>query len=130
MPRSAALRATEEIHEARSAEVLARATLRAANLLGLSQKHLAAVLGVSEASVSRLDRGRGIEPASKEGEIALFFLRIWRSIDALAGGDELQARTWMQSENDHLGGVPARLIQSLAGMVRVADYLDAMRGKL
>jgi transcriptional regulator with XRE-family HTH domain len=130
VPRSAALRATEEIHEARSAEVLARATLRAANLLGLSQKHLAAVLGVSEASVSRLDRGRGIEPASKEGEIALFFLRIWRSIDALAGGDELQARTWMQSENDHLGGVPARLIQSLAGMVRVADYLDAMRGKL
>lgn len=130
MPRSAALRATEEIQDARSAEVLARATLRAANLLGLSQKHLAAILGVSEASVSRLDRGRGIEPASKEGEIALFFLRIWRSLDALAGGDEAQAKTWMQSENDHLDGVPARLIQSLAGMVRVADYLDAMRGKL
>jgi transcriptional regulator with XRE-family HTH domain len=130
VPRSAALRATEEIQDARSAEVLARATLRAANLLGLSQKHLAAILGVSEASVSRLDRGRGIEPASKEGEIALFFLRIWRSLDALAGGDEAQAKTWMQSENDHLDGVPARLIQSLAGMVRVADYLDAMRGKL
>ena len=66
--------------------VLTKALLRAADLLGLSSRVLARILGVSEASVSRLASGaRTIDPASKEGELALLLVRVYRSLDALVG---------------------------------------------
>ena len=112
------------------AAVLSRAFLRAAEHLGVSQKGAADLLGVSEATLSRVARGRPIDPTSKEGEIALLFLRIYRSLDAVVGGNADHARAWLHAKNLHLGGVPAELIGSVAGIVRVAEYLDAMRGKL
>lgn len=113
-----------------AAAVLAKAVLSAAARLDLRQRRLAAILGASEASVSRLQRGRGIDPSSKEGELALLFLRVYRSLDALVGGDEARARRWVHAENQHLGGVPADRLTSVQGLVDVAQYLDAMRGRL
>lgn len=110
--------------------MLAKAVLAAAARLGLRHRHLAAVLGTSEASVSRLQHGRGLDPASKEGELALLFLRVYRSLDALVGGDDDKARRWLHAGNDHLRGVPAELMQSVEGLVDVVRYLDAMRGRL
>jgi hypothetical protein len=112
------------------AAVIAKAVLSAAARLGLRHRHLAAVLGASEASVSRLQRGRGIDPASKEGELALLFLRLYRSLDALVGGDDERARRWLHADNAHLGGVPAERLNSVQGLVDVVQYLDAMRGRL
>jgi transcriptional regulator with XRE-family HTH domain len=117
--------------KAQAAAVLARAVLRAADLLAVSQKHLAKVLGVSEASLSRLAKGlRHVEPNSKEGELALLFVRIFRSLDALVGGNPEKSRAWLHTENLHLNGVPAELIQTVPGLVHVSEYLDAMRGNL
>lgn len=110
--------------------VLAKAVLAAAARLGLRNRHLAIVLGTSEASVSRLQHGRGLDPASKEGELALLFLRVYRSLDALVGGDDDKAQRWLHAENDHLRGVPADLMKSVEGLVDVVRYLDAMRGRL
>ena len=110
--------------------VLAKAALAAAAGLGLRNRHLAAVIGTSEASVSRLQSGRGLDPDSKEGELALLFLRLYRALDALVGGDDLKARAWISAENDHLGGVPAERIRTVEGLVDVVQYLDAMRGRL
>jgi transcriptional regulator with XRE-family HTH domain len=110
--------------------VLAKAVLSAATRLELRQRQLAAVLGASEASVSRLQTGRRIDPASKEGELALLFLRVYRSLDALVGGDDTRARAWLTADNDHLGGVPADRLTSVEGLVDVVQYLDAMRGRL
>jgi transcriptional regulator with XRE-family HTH domain len=112
------------------ADVLTRAVLSAAARLGLKQRQLAGVLGASEASISRLQRGRGIDPESKEGELALLFLRIYRSLDALVGGDDARAQQWLHARNDHLGGVPADRLRTVQGLVDVAQYLDAMRGRL
>ena len=113
-----------------AASVLSRAFLRAAHRLGLSQKASAALLGVSEATLSRIAGGRTIDPASKEGEIALLFLRIFRSLDAVVGGNPDHARAWLFAHNHHLGGTPAELIATVPGIVRVAEYRDAVRGKL
>lgn len=110
--------------------VLAKATLAAAERLGLRQRELALILGASEASVSRLQRGRGIDPASKEGELSLLFLRLYRSLDALVGGNDAQARQWLRAENAHLGGAPANRIVNVQGLVDVVQYLDAVRGRL
>ncbi|MCU0616756.1 MAG: MbcA/ParS/Xre antitoxin family protein [Gemmatimonadaceae bacterium] len=108
----------------------AKAVLAAAARLGLTHRHLAAAIGVSEASVSRLQHGRGIDPARKEGELALLVVRLYRSLDALVGGDDAQARAWLHADNAHLGGVPAERIRSVEGLVDVVGYLDAMRGRL
>ena len=110
--------------------VLTKGVLRAAELLGLRNRELALVLGSSEASVSRLSGRRRIEPDSKEGELALLLLRLFRSLDALVGGDVVQARAWLQAHNTHIGGVPAERIRTVEGLVDVVQYLDAMRGRL
>ena len=110
--------------------VLAKAALSAAERLGLRHRQLAAVVGSSEASVSRLQRGRGLDPESKEGELALLFVRLYRSLDALMGGDDEKSRMWLHAQNDHLGGIPAQRIRTVEGLVDVVQYLDAMRGRL
>lgn len=115
---------------AASGSVLTKACLRAAEGLGLPQKRLAAILGVSEATVSRLGRSRALDPDSKEGELAILFLRLYRSLDTLVGGDGEKARAWLRAENRHLGGVPAERIATVTGLVDVVSYLDALRGKL
>jgi hypothetical protein len=112
------------------AGVLTRATLAAAARLGLRSRELAAVIGASEASVSRLKGARRLDPAGKEGELALLFLRLFRSLDALVGGDEARARAWLRAENTHLSGVPAERMRTVEGLIDVVQYLDAMRGRL
>jgi hypothetical protein len=113
-----------------SEAVLTKAVLNASRMLGLRNRELAAVLGSSEASISRLNTNRLIEPDSKEGELALLLLRLFRSLDALVGGEELKARAWLNAENSHLGGVPAKRIRRVEGLVDVVQYLDSMRGRL
>jgi hypothetical protein len=113
-----------------AARVLGKATLRAATLLGLSDGDLARVVGTSASSISRVrSSGRGIDPSAKEGELALLFVRMYRSLDALLGDSDTASR-WFRAENLHLGGVPAELVRKPEGLVHVIQYLDAMRGKL
>jgi hypothetical protein len=109
--------------------VITRATLRAAERLDLPQRVLAKILGVSSASLSRLGHGREIDPESKEGELAILFVRLYRGLDSLVGGSDDKSRAWLGAENAHLGGVPAELIQSVEGLVRTTEYVDAMRAK-
>jgi hypothetical protein len=113
-----------------ASSVLTKAALRAAETLGVPQNRLAAVLGVSAATVSRLGRTRELDPDSKEGEIALLLVRLYRSLDTLVGGDADRAREWLWAENTHLGGVPAERIATITGLVDAVSYLDALRGKL
>lgn len=111
-------------------KVLCKALLGVAEELKLSQRSLATSIGVSEASVSRLYRGRSVEPSSKEGELGLLLVRLFRSLDTLVGGSRTHARAWFHAENHHLGGIPAQLIETVTGLVHVIEYLDAMRGRL
>jgi hypothetical protein len=110
--------------------VLAKAAVSAAGRLGLRSKQLAEIIGTSEASISRLRGGRGLDPDRKEGELALLFLRVYRSLDTLVGGDDGKARDWLHASNDHIGGIPAERIRTVEGLVDVVQYLDAMRGRL
>ncbi|MGB3070925.1 MAG: antitoxin Xre/MbcA/ParS toxin-binding domain-containing protein [Ottowia sp.] len=111
-----------------SGEVLAKATSRAGQLLGLSGAALARTIGVSEPTVSRIVRGhKSINPDSKEGELALLLVRVYRSLDALVGTDDQKRLAWMNSHNKALGGKPLKLIQSAEGLVATLHYLDGMR---
>ena len=114
------------------ASVVSKALLRAAKSLGLSSSELAGIIGTSESTLSRLrHRKRGPIPlGTKEGELALLFLRVFRSLDALVGGNESHAKAWLRAENHHVDGVPLRRMKKIEGLVDVAEYLDAMRGTI
>jgi uncharacterized protein (DUF2384 family) len=118
-------------NRAGDAAVLSRATVRAAKLMGLSQRALASILGISDASASRLCAGKYVlsRERAKEWELAVLLVRLFRSLDALWGHGEA-ARTWLASPNTALAGAPADLLASVAGLVRVVTYLDNARGRL
>jgi hypothetical protein len=110
------------------AAVVTKAALRAAALLGLSNKALARVVGLSEASVSRMGVGAyTLTPGDKPFELAVYFIRFYRALDAVVDGDETVARAWLSSPNAALGGTPLALIQTIPGLVDAVAYLDARR---
>ena len=111
--------------------VVTRAVMRAATGLSLSNRSVARILGVSEATVSRMGAGTYLlKTDDKAFELALMFLRLFRSVDALSGGDEATSRAWLRNENLALGGVPLALIESLSGLINVVGYLDARRARV
>lgn len=107
------------------AQLVAEACSRAAQALGLSREELSAVVGKHRTSIDR----SGLDPQSKEGELALLLLRAYRSLHALCGGDQSLMRHWVDHPNHHLGEQPPRLLLTrIEGLNRVANYLDALRG--
>lgn len=110
------------------AAVLTKATLRAAAKLGLTNKALATVIGVSEATVSRMRSGEyTLQPGQKPFELAVLFVRLYRSLDAIVGGDDAVAGSWLKNRNTALDGEPLSLIQTVPGLMNVIQYLDARR---
>ena len=110
------------------AAVLTKAALRAASHLGLTNKLLATVIGVSEATVSRMRSGDyTLQPGQKSFDLAVLFVRLYRSLDAIVGGDDAVAGSWLKNRNTVLDAEPIALIQTVPGLVNVIQYLDARR---
>ena len=106
--------------------VLSTALVNAGKELGLTQQNLGQIVGKDRTALSR----GGIDPDSKSGELALLLVRAYRALFALTGGDREAMRHWFQTENLHTGGVPSEQVRSVQGLMRVVEYLDAIRGKL
>lgn len=110
--------------------VLAKAMFNAAEQLGLKQSQLAAVIGVHRTAISRLKNNPELDPASKQGELALLLIRLYRALYALTGGDVEWMRHFMNTPNRVTAGVPVQQIESIRGLVSVLQFVDAIRGKL
>jgi transcriptional regulator with XRE-family HTH domain len=107
---------------------LTQAVLRAAELLAFNQAELAAVLGLSAATVSRMASGRYLlHPEAKEWQLAALFVRLFRSLDTITGGNDELSRRWLRNHNLALSATPASLLPDVAGLVSVVQYLDASR---
>ncbi len=106
--------------------VAAKAVFNAARELGLSQRELARAIGLSEPSVSRM-KGGGFDLEGKPLELALCVIRLFRALDAIAGGEAAVIRGWMANPNADLGGRPKELIAQATGLIDVMNYLDAAR---
>ena len=108
--------------------VITKAVIRAADQLGVTARILATVIGVSEATVSRMKRGEfGLEPGTKPFELAVLFIRLFRSLDAITGGDDKVAASWLANPNTALDARPIEKLQTVSGLVDVIAYLDARR---
>ena len=114
------------VQEIDNASVLAEAFINAGKNLAMSQAELGDIIGKDRSAISRAR----IDPGSKPGELALLFIRCYRALFVLVGGDYQQMQHWMYTENLYIGGIPAEQIKSVQGLVAVLEYLDAMRGKL
>jgi len=116
-----------DIHPAAAPEagsVLTKAVVNAADKLNVRAHVLATVLGVSEATVSRMKRGDyRLDEGAKAFELGVLFVRLFRSLDAIVGGDEPSARAWLANPNLALGGRPVKRIRTVTGLVDVVAYL-------
>ncbi len=113
---------------AREGGVITKATIRAADRLAIRSNVLCKIVGVSEATISRMRKGEYfLEPGDKAFELAGLFVRFYRSLDAIVGGSDSVAAQWIKNKNSGLDGVPLELIQTVAGLTNVIDYLDARR---
>lgn len=113
------------------ARVMTMAVVRAAEKLGLTGKDLATILGVSEPTVSRMRKDEfRLEEGSKALELGALFVRLFRSLDAITGGDGKVAHAWLRNENRALGGCPLDKIKTISGLTHGLAYLDSRRAPL
>ena len=111
--------------------VITKAALAASERLGLTAARLSDILGISAPTVSRMKRQDFcLEPGSKPFELAVLLIRVFRSLDAIVGGDDTVSRAWLQNHNDALAGVPAEKLTTITGLLDVLSYLDARRAPL
>ena len=106
--------------------IVIKALVRSADRIEMSNKLLARVIGVSEASVSRMRKGDYVLDG-KPLELAVMFIRLYRALDAVVGGDDAVATAWLRNKNSALKDVPLALIQTVSGLTDVIQYLDARR---
>lgn len=111
--------------------VLTKAILKLADFYDLSGKDLHRIIGVSESTITRLNQGKAyISPTTKEGEIALLLLRVYRGLNSLIGNNHEKAKLWLNSYNKYFNQKPIDRLKTVSGLVEVVSYIDAMRGKL
>lgn len=113
-----------------AATTLCKATLRAADWLDLSPAQLGGIIGVDRSTISRWSKKQALNPQSKSGQLALGFLRVYRALFALNGGDRDNMRHWLNSDNLHLHDKPIDLMMDPLGLAEVVGYLDAIRARI
>jgi hypothetical protein len=108
--------------------VITKATLRAAQRLGIKNTVLAKILGISEPTVSRMRQGKyRLDRGQKAFELAVLLVRLYRSLDGIVAGDDSVAADWLKNQNTALDGTPLELIQTVSGLTDVIAYIDARR---
>ncbi|UCV29859.1 MbcA/ParS/Xre antitoxin family protein [Ferribacterium limneticum] len=112
--------------------VLSTAVVEAARRLGLGSTELTAIIGTSQPSASRLLNGKYFIPeGSKTWELSAHFIRLYRSISSLVGGNDELARSWLKSGNQAFDNRhPLEVVKRVDGLLHVCEYLDAHRARV
>ena len=119
---------SDRANAGRAGAVLTKATLRAAEFLGLNNAALALTVGLSESSISRMASGsKTFDLGTKPAELATLLVRVYRSLDALVGNSDPHRLAWMSTYNHALNTTPKHALLSAEGLVRVVTYLDGAR---
>ena len=108
--------------------IVSKALLNAARRLEMTNIELAQVVGISESKLSRMDRKEAfVSRSGKEFDLALLFVRLYRSLDSITGGDRVTSAAWIRNPNKAFDNVPVERMKSLEGLVDVVQYLDSRR---
>jgi regulator of protease activity HflC (stomatin/prohibitin superfamily) len=109
-------------YKAESNVVVMKAYRNAYQTLGLSDADAARIIGKTSATLTLSDR---FSTQSKEYEVQVEFVRLFRSLYAIFGGDTDAMKHWFTTDNKHLGVTPKELINKIVGLTYINDYLDA-----
>lgn len=108
--------------------LVSKALLNAARRLEMTNIELAQIVGISESKLSRMDRREAfVSKSGKEFDLALLFIRLYRSLDAITGGDRVTSAAWIRNPNKAFNNVPIVQMTSLEGLVDVVRYVDSRR---
>lgn len=112
--------------------ILSQAVIEAAKRMKISTADLGAILGFSQPTSSRLRQGKSVlHEGTKEWELSAHFVRLYRSLSSLVGGDDALIAGWMKSPNKAFNQqIPIDYIKRVDGLIHVCNYLDAHRAKV
>jgi hypothetical protein len=114
--------------DTKEAAIVTRAVTRASDNLKIPNRILASIIGLSEPTISRMKKGTYfLNRAEKAFELSVLFVRMYRSLTAIVGGDDAIAQSWLNNYNTALHANPLERIQSVNGLMDVINYLDARR---
>ena len=114
------------MNSASTTMVLAEAVLKTANLLGLSNTQLAAVMGLDLMSMNQIKFSAVLEPTSSQGKTGLLLIRLYQGLSALTGGDSEWIDYFMNAFNTATNGVPTQQIQNRKGLEKVLTVVEAL----
>jgi hypothetical protein len=116
----------------RRQQVLTRAVIEASRRLELGSTDIGDVIGTSQPTASRLLNGKKfLDEKTKEWELSSHFVRLYRSLSSVVGGNDELARTWLKTPNRALGDqVPLVAIKRVDGLLHACEYLDAYRARV
>ena len=117
------------MNSASTTMVLAEAVLKTANLLGLSNTQLTAVMGLDLASMNQIEFSAVLEPTSAHGEAGLLLIRLYQSLSALTGGDSEWIDYFMNACNTATDGIPIQQIQNRKGLEKVLMVVEALNNR-
>ena len=86
--------------------LVTKAVLRVAAKLRLTDRMIGHIIGVSDATLLRMHRGQYVL-TKKPFELAVLLIRLFESLDRVAGGDDESAQSWLRS--------PSRLLKKCFG---------------
>jgi hypothetical protein len=110
------------------AAVVTKAAIRASDNLNISNRILGDIIGLSDATISRMKKGSFfLGRHDKAFELSVLFIRMYRSLTSIVGSDDATARAWLRNYNTALQAIPIERIQSVDGLMDVINYLDARR---
>jgi len=108
--------------------IVSKAVISAARKLSISNVELSDIIGVSEPQLSRIANATNLlKKDSKEYELSLLLVRLFRSLDALVGGEDASAAKWMRNKNLAFGQIPIERVKKIEGLIDVLSYLDSRR---
>lgn len=117
------------MNSASTATFLAEAVFKTADLLGLSNTQLAAVMGLDLASMNQIELSAVLEPASAQGETGLLLIRLYQSLSTLTGDDSEWIDYFMNAFNTATNGVPIQQIQTREGLEKVLMVVEALNNR-
>lgn len=111
--------------QAAAAQLLAKAAIQSADLLGLHRAELAKVISMGEKEIERVPAGtHALDMCDKSAELAALLVQLCRALDVLKGSDDHSRKQWMRSENTALGAKPCELITTADGLACAVRYLQ------
>ena len=113
-----------------TSKVLTKASWKAAELLGLKPEQFVRILHLECLDMNLSEATLMFDPNSKQGEIALILIRIYKALYHLNGGDIKWMHHFLNSPNLLTGGIPIEQLESMSGLLSVLNTVESLQHKV